>query len=921
MSQSSMSPLSGAEIRHRFVEYFKKQGHEHVQSSSLIPEDDPTLLFANAGMNQFKNAFLGIEQRPNKRAVSVQKCVRAGGKHNDLENVGFTARHHTFFEMLGNFSFGDYFKKDAIHFAWEFLTKDLGIPKEKLYVTVFQDDDEAADIWHKQEAVSRDRIFRLGEKDNFWRMGDTGPCGPCSEIFYDHGPKAGKISDPFKGIVAGEDRFVEIWNLVFMQFFEKSPGQMEPLPKPSVDTGSGLERVAAALQSKFNNYDTDLFYFMMEKSCQMVGWNLPELLAAEDALRTNPSAGPFHGRSAQQVRENLAALRVMADHVRASSFLIADGARPANEGRGYVLRRILRRGIRFGRKISTEHAFLPTLSEALIHHMSAAYPELARAKDIIVPSIRDEEQRFLQTLDTGTELLSDEIKKLTAKNGKKLSSDFVFKLYDTFGFPYDLTNLMAAEHGLSTDESEFNQLMERARKVAQASWKGKAISLDETHLQTWAQKFPATRFVGYEHLFGEAKILGLSDGKQEVQALANGADGFVVTDVTPFYGESGGQAGDRGRLTTDQGDAHVANTTKINQVFVHQVQVNRGTLTVSPACKLQVESLDRRRTANNHSATHLLHAALRKVLGTHVTQAGSLVDATKLRFDFSHSKALSRSEIQEVETLVNEQIARGLSVEPTEMGYKEAIANGAMALFGEKYGDKVRVLKMGDFSVELCGGTHVENTAQIRMCKIVSESGVSAGVRRIEALTGDLAFEFFCKHTEENQRARAAAGITENWMGFLESKTATGDWIESAKAKIKELEREVRQGKAAKVDLDKWIAEAVPFSTKSGPQRLVAVVAETEDRDMLAQWADQLKNKIETGAIVLAGRGSGSSPIVVTLTRNLVSELSAGTILKNLAQQMGGKGGGRPDFAQGAVPSLENWEKAREALLQSLRSS
>lgn len=910
-----MKTLTHFEVRDRFVEFFKRQGHAAVASSPLIPENDPTLLFANAGMNQFKNVFLGLEHRDYKRAVSVQKCVRAGGKHNDLDNVGFTARHHTFFEMLGNFSFGDYFKKDAIHFAWELLTKDLGIPKEKLYVTVFQNDDEAAEIWHNQEGVPTDRIFRFGEKDNFWRMGDTGPCGPCTEIFYDHGPKAGRISDPFQGIAAGEDRFVEIWNLVFMQFFEKAPGQMEPLPKPSVDTGSGLERVTAALQGKMNNYDTDLFMPMIREACSIGGWNADHLLALESKLRDNPDSPRVDGHDSRQLREDLAALRVLADHTRSSSFLIADGALPSNEGRGYVLRRIMRRAIRYGRKISEKHSFLPRMSEVLIREMGRVYPELESRKDVILATLREEESRFLQTLDQGTQILNEELGRLQSRGEKAVPGDFVFKLYDTYGFPSDLTRLMAEEKGFTVDEANFEKSMEAAREKAKASWKGKGLAGDEAHVIEFAQKAldqaGATQFNGYETTSDESEVVALSDGRTQAATLGVGQTGLLVTKRTPFYAEGGGQVGDLGEIRAPGGQLRVTNTTKQGGVHLHQIEVISGSVKAGDKVTLSVSSSDRRRTAANHSATHLLHSALRRVLGSHVTQAGSLVDPMKLRFDFTHGKGLSAEEIHRIETLVNAEISKAVTVQATVMGHKEAIAAGALALFGEKYGDEVRVLKMGDFSTELCGGTHVTNTSQIRMFKIVSESGVSAGVRRIEALTGDGALEFFMKHVQENQRSRQAAGINESWTAFLESGNEPAHWIENARTQIRNLERELKKAQGGSISVDSLIQEAKPFTSKGADSRLVLADLQVDDREVLAQVTDQLKNKIQSGVVVVVGQASGgTSPLIVSVTKNLNPEISAGSLLKELAAVMGGKGGGRPDFAQGAVPDRSKIQDA-----------
>ena len=882
--------MKSSDVRNAFVDYFKRQGHTHVPSSSLIPENDPTLLFANAGMNQFKNTFLGLEHRDYKRAVTVQKCVRAGGKHNDLENVGFTARHHTFFEMLGNFSFGDYFKKEAIHFAWELLTKDLNIPKEKLYVTVFETDDEAAEIWHKQEGVPKDRIFRFGEKDNFWRMGDTGPCGPCTEIFYDHGPKVGTISDPFKGIAAGEDRFVEIWNNVFMQYYESAPGKMTPLPKPSVDTGSGLERVVAALQGKSNNYDTDLFRPMMDSACKKVGLNYDELLAKGD-------------------KEVLAALRVLADHSRSAGFLIADGALPANEGRGYVLRRIMRRAIRYGRKLSEDKSILPDMVGAMIQSMSGFYPELSARKDHVLSTVKDEEGRFLQTLDQGTQILNEELRKIKSKGGKVLPGEMVFKLYDTYGFPADLTRLIAEEQGMQTDEGAFEKEMEQARTKAKASWKGKGIQADEAHLIQFSQKVfdqhKATKFTGYESMKDSSKILLLSNLKEVVSELKTGDHGFIALDKTPFYAEGGGQVGDIGSLMGPTGEALVTNTTKNHDIFVHYIEVTKGSIKSADTVTAEVFESVRRNTMANHSATHLMHSALRKVLGSHVGQAGSTVDTSRLRFDFTHNKPMTTEEIQKVEALVNEQISKAQPVEAKIMKHKDALNAGAIAMFGEKYGDEVRVLRMGEFSTELCGGTHVSNTSEIRLFKIMSESGVSAGVRRIEAITGDGALKFAFQNIQENKEARELAGLQAT------EKLAT--WIESKKEEIKKLEKEIKQLQGSKIDVDQLLAKASNFKTKSGAAaRMVFADLEVEDRDVLAQISDQLKNKIQSGVVIVVGKGQGSHPIIVSVTKDLTSEYKAGDLLKEVATMMGGKGGGRPDFAQGAAPNRNEISAAAE---------
>ncbi|WP_373998828.1 alanine--tRNA ligase [Bdellovibrio bacteriovorus] len=898
--------MKSSEIRNAFVEYFKKKGHTHVGSSSLIPENDPTLLFANAGMNQFKNTFLGLEKRDYSRAVTVQKCVRAGGKHNDLENVGFTARHHTFFEMLGNFSFGDYFKKDAIHFAWEFLTKELNIPKEKLYVTVHISDDEAAEIWHTQEGIPKDRIFRF-DADNFWKMGDTGPCGPCTEIFYDHGPKAGTISDPFKGIAAGEDRFVEIWNLVFMQYFENPPGTLTPLPKPSVDTGSGLERVVAAMQGKFNNYDTDLFMPMIERACKI---GKIEYITDKEVLAKDKHAA-----------EITSALRVLADHCRSTSFLIADGALPSNEGRGYVLRRIMRRAIRYGRKLSADQSFLPAMAEALIESMGSVYPELSARRDHILNTIRDEEDRFISTLDNGTNILMDEIAKAKAKGAKELTGEVVFRMYDTYGFPADLTRVIANEQGIEVNEAAFEKEMEANRAKSKASWKGKALGADEQHLIKFAKDYVATgktvKFTGYGDFAGGGRITALSNGQEVVTSLKEGDHGVIITDETSFYGEGGGQVGDIGYIMDKNGSrAKVVNTTKTDDIVLHHVEVEHGEFKVGQEVDTIVNPFERRNTMSNHSATHLLHSALRKVLGAHVTQAGSLVDSQKTRFDFTHNKPLSSEEIRQIEELVNEQIAMGNEVKVEVMSPKEAQAKGAMALFGEKYGDKVRVLTMGDFSCELCGGTHVKNTSQIRLFKIISEAGVSAGVRRVEAITGDGAVRYAMNAVSHLDEALSAAGFQKS-PHYLKHLEATGETatlanrVEALKEQIKQMEKEMKKLQGGQVNVDDLAAKALTFKTKAGASaKLVLADLALDDRQVLAEVTDHLKNKIQSGVVVVVGQGEGSNPIIVSVSKEISGETKAGDLLKEVAGIMGGKGGGRPDFAQGAAPNRASLPQA-----------
>ncbi|MEQ1722302.1 MAG: alanine--tRNA ligase [Pseudobdellovibrio sp.] len=907
--------MKSSEIREKFVKYFEKNQHSLVSSSSLIPENDPTIMFANAGMNQFKNLFLGLEKRSYTKAVSVQKCVRAGGKHNDLDNVGFTARHHTFFEMLGNFSFGDYFKKEAIHYAWDFLTNELKIPKEKLYVTVFETDDEAAEIWHKQEGVPADRIFRLGEKDNFWRMGDVGPCGPCTEIFYDHGAQYGKISDPYKSIVAGEDRYIEIWNLVFMQFYEDGKGGRTSLPKPSVDTGAGFERVVAAIQKRHNNYKTDLFEPLIKKAVEIAGLSsLNELyeLEAESLKNLNSSNPTALSSQAKEAEATLSALRVLADHCRSASFLLADGALPSNEGRGYVLRRIIRRAIRYGRKLSTQASFLVPMSEVLIEQMQDFYPELRLRKNLVLTTLKDEETRFLQTLDNGTLILQDEIKKAKSKNEKSLSGEIVFKLYDTYGFPVDLTALMAAEEGLQVDEASFEKHMLSAKQKAKASWKGKSLQADEKHIIELTQKFAKspTSFVGYDKLNDSSSIIGLSDGAKEVTSLGAGQTGIVILKQTPFYAEGGGQVGDLGVLITSGSEAHVLNTTKQADVFLHHVEVTKGEIKANETVQAKVETSERRQTTTNHSATHLMHAALRKVLGDHVTQAGSLVDSTKTRFDFTHNKPLSSDEVEKIEALVNEEIAQANPVSSEVMPHKDAITKGAMALFGEKYGDQVRVLTMGSFSCELCGGTHVKNTSEIRVFKITSESGVSAGVRRIEAITGTAAVEHLMNSTNELLFAKYGAGVGGD-------KTLI-QWIDDKKEEIKDLQKQIKKVQAGQINIDDLLKSSTAFQSQSGAAQLVFADLAIDDREVLSQISDQLKNKVPRGIIIAIGKGESSHPVIISVSKELNAQFKAGDILKDFAQVLGGKGGGRPDFAQGAVPDRSKLKEAYDLVSKKI---
>lgn len=904
--------MKSHEVRQKFIDYFVKNGHQSVASSRLIPENDPTLLFTNAGMNQFKNVFLGLEQRDYSRAVSSQKCVRAGGKHNDLENVGHTARHHTFFEMLGNFSFGDYFKKEAIHFAWELVTKEFGLDKDRLYVSVFETDEEAAEIWHKQEGVAKDRIYRFGEKDNFWRMGESGPCGPCSEIFYDLGPEV--PGDPKENVMGGSgDRFMEIWNLVFMQYEEDGKGGRVQLPKPSVDTGAGLERFCSVVQGQVNNYDTDLFQDLIAVAARVSGHSYVKSLK-----------GLSSSAKDEQERVNVA-LRVLADHARATGFLIADGVLPSNEGRGYVLRRIMRRAIRYGRKLSESHSLLPAVVESVIGKMGDFYPELKNQQVLIDQTVRDEEKRFLSTLDQGTHVLGQELERL--KNGGTLPGSAVFKLYDTYGFPVDLTRLMAHEKGFQIDESGFERELNSAKEKARASWKGKTISGDQAFLVTFTQQLQKgqgeTRFSGYETTHeSAAKLIALSDGSKTVNELTTDQTGLLVTDKTCFYGESGGQVGDRGVIRSPSGEAEVLNTTKQNEIYLHHIKVTDGVFKTGDLTQLVVNESERRNTANNHSATHLLHAALRGVLGAHVQQAGSLVDSDRLRFDFTHNQPLLQAQIEEIENLVNGEIGKGRSVRTAVQPYQKAVESGAMALFGEKYQDEVRVVEMGDFSKELCGGTHVSNTAQIRFFKIVSEGGVSAGVRRIEAITGERAVDYLSALAREALVARAHAGISVNWQKYLENDGQTlSGWIEQAQEQSKALQREIQSLKGKNIDIEALIASAQPFEI-AGETKACFVFADVpmDDRKVLSELSDRLQDKLKDALVVIVGQGeSGAShPLIVSVSKSLAGKLNAGKILGEVASSLGGKGGGRPDFAQGAAPSRSGLKQVQQRVLEIL---
>ncbi|MFH6598121.1 alanine--tRNA ligase [Ectopseudomonas khazarica] len=851
--------MKSAEIREAFLSFFEEKGHTRVASSSLIPANDPTLLFTNAGMNQFKDCFLGLEKRAYTRATTSQKCVRAGGKHNDLENVGYTARHHTFFEMLGNFSFGDYFKRDAIHYAWEFLTSEkwLKLPKEKLWVTVYATDDEAYDIWTKEVGVPTERMIRIGDNkgapyasDNFWAMGDTGPCGPCTEIFFDHGEHiwGGPPGSPEED----GDRYIEIWNNVFMQFNRTADGVLHPLPAPSVDTGMGLERISAVLQHVNSNYEIDLFQNLLAASAKAIGC---------------ANAGE-------------ASLKVVADHIRSCSFLIADGVTPSNEGRGYVLRRIIRRACRHGNKLGAKGSFFYQIVAALVAEMGEAFPELKQQQAHIERVLKTEEEQFAKTLEQGLKILEQDLAEL---KGKVIPGDVVFKLYDTYGFPVDLTADIARERELSVDEAGFEREMEAQRERARSA---SAFGMDYNSL---VKVDTDTHFLGYEGTSGSGQIIALFKTGAAVDSLAEGEEGVVVLDQTPFYAESGGQVGDCGYLEGAGVRFDVRDTTKAGGAFLHHGVVVRGGLNVGTSVKAEVEAEVRQATALNHSATHLLHEALRIVLGDHVQQKGSLVNSQRLRFDFSHFEAIKPEQLKQLEDIVNRVVRENSAVETEITDIETAKAKGAMALFGEKYGDQVRVLSMGgDFSVELCGGTHVARTGDIGLFKIVSEGGVAAGVRRIEAVTGAQALAYL--NGAEEQLKEAASLVKGNRDNVL-------DKLSALLERNRQLEKELEQlkAKAASAAGNDLAASAVDVK---GTKVLAARLDGLDGKALLA-LVDQLKNKLGSAVILLGGVFDEKVVLVAGVTQDLTGKLKAGDLMRQAAAAVGGKGGGRPDMAQG----------------------
>ena len=876
--------MNSAEIRRKFLDYFASQGHTVVASSPLVPANDPTLLFTNSGMVQFKDVFLGQDKRPYVRATSAQRSLRAGGKHNDLENVGYTARHHTFFEMLGNFSFGDYFKRDAIRYAWELLTQIYQLPAEKLWVTVYAEDDEAYDIWAKEIGVPAERIIRIGDNkgaryasDNFWQMADTGPCGPCSEIFFDHGPEI--WGGPPGSAEEDGDRYIEIWNLVFMQFNRDEAGVLHPLPRPSVDTGMGLERIAAVLQHVHSNYDIDLFQNLIKAA----------------ATATN----------CQDLTNN--SLKVIADHIRACAFMVVDGIIPGPDGRGYVLRRIIRRAIRHGYKLGQKKPFFHTLVTALCAEMGAAYPELEVKKEQVIAVLRQEEERFGETIEHGMEILEAAVASLAQTQQTTLDGQTAFRLYDTHGFPLDLTADICRERNVRLDEAGFERAMEQQRELARAhssfKMKGKLAYSGQT-----------TAFTGYEQLSDTATILALYRDGQQVEQLDIHDQGVVVLDRTPFYAESGGQVGDCGELvagTVCTTLFEVSDTQKIQaDVFGHQGTLKTGTLKVGDTLTARVNTQARQRARWNHSATHLLHAALREVLGSHVQQKGSLVDAQRTRFDFSHPQALSSTEIARIEALVNQEIRHNVAVGCTLMSYDEAIKSGAMALFGEKYGDEVRVIRMGEFSTELCGGTHVSRTGDIGLFKIISEGGVAAGVRRIEAVTAETAMEFM---QQQEQTLTTIATLLKT------PASDTAERLTSLLEQLKTQEKEISRlkSKLAATQGDDLVNQVIHL-----PQgKILAAMLEGADAKTLRETVDKLKDKLGSAAIVLASVTNGKVNLIAGVTADLQPKIKAGELVSSIAQQVGGKGGGRADMAQAggsqpehlpqALQSVKDWVAAR----------
>jgi alanyl-tRNA synthetase len=871
--------MTGAEIRAAFLSYFEKHGHKVLPSSSLVPGNDPSLLFTNAGMVQFKEYFLGLASADWKRAATSQRCLRVSGKHNDLENVGYTARHHTLFEMLGNFSFGDYFKKEAIFFGWDFLTREMGIDGERMTVSVFREDDEAYDIWHKTMGLPTSRIVRFDEEDNFWAMGPTGPCGPCSEIMYDQGEEAG-CGRPSCAVGCDCDRFLEIWNLVFMQFNQDESGARVPLPKPSIDTGMGLERLAAAVQGVKSNYDTDLFR---------------NIVAEIERL-----SGVEYGRSPLQD----AAARVIADHSRATAFLIADGVLPANEGRGYVLRRIMRRALRHGKKLGFEGPFLHQVADAVIREFSSAYPELERSASFINTIALHEEKRFLETLDAGLRMVEEEFARIGKSGAKVFSGSVAFRLYDTFGFPVDLTADLCRERGVTLDSEGFEAEMGRQRTQSREAWKGGDVGVSDAVAADLARSGISVDFVGYDRLEAAAKVVSLFRDGERVMSAAKGEEIDLVMDVTPFYGEAGGQVGDVGEGTGGDFRLEVTDTRRPSaDLVIHRAKVDEGKIGEGMTVDLKVDSALRRRTQANHTATHLLQAALRKVLGSHVKQAGSYVGPDKLRFDFTHFEAVPPDALREVEDFMNEAVFSDRPVSWENLPYEEAIAKGAMAFFGEKYADVVRMVTVPGISYELCGGTHVRHTGEIALVRILSEGALAAGVRRIEALTGPEAFRYL---REDADRVHRIA---------QDLKVSPADVVERVgrlQAQIRALEKDVQEARRrAARDL---VGEVLAKAREVNGIRVVEAEVESMDPGALRELADAVKGRLKSGLLLLGAMGEGRCHLVAGVTPDLAATYSATDIVRNAARFVGGGGGGRRDMAQAGGSDVEGFASAVSSL-------
>jgi alanyl-tRNA synthetase len=872
--------MTGNEIRKQFLKYFESKGHAVVEDSSLVPHDDPTLLFTNAGMVQFKRLFMGEEKREYVRAATCQRCVRAGGKHNDLENVGHTARHHTFFEMLGNFSFGDYFKTEAIEYAWDFLTNVIGLPREKLWVSIFEDDDEAHSIWEKVDGLPKGRIVRLGEKDNFWAMGDTGPCGPCSEIHIDQGPDVGCGHPECKvGCERDCDRYLELWNLVFMQFYRDESGKMTPLPKPSIDTGMGLERISAVVQGKHSNYDSDLFSSLISKIASI--------------------SGKQYGDDEQSDT----ALRVIADHCRSITFLVADGVLPANEGRGYVLRRIMRRAIRFGRWLGLTDPFLTAITANVVELMNEAYPHVFDARELLAKVTLNEEERFRETLDNGLAILHAEIDRLQGAADEQVEGGVVFKLYDTYGFPIDIVRDVAQEKGLSVDETGFAKAMEEQRMRSKKSWKEGGLASMADGIRQLMQDGHQARFVGYDTQRCSSIISGMvGKGGDSITSAARGERISLFCPETPFYAESGGQIGDHGEIAGPAGRARVVDTITVGDgLILHEAEVAEGMLSVGEQVELTVEEGRRQRIANNHTATHILHAAMKQVLGDHIKQSGSLVEPDRLRFDFTHFSPLSPEEIKEIELMANREVRANMPVETEHLGREEAVKSGATALFGEKYGEKVRVVSLGDFSKELCGGTHVGRAGEIGLIKIISEAGIAAGIRRIEAITGESAFVRYQQAVDEID---SIADLLKSPVADLPNK------IKRQLDTLKELEKEVGQltAQLTTSGLDSMLQKAGTV----GNIKVVKAQIPLDSPKTLREVGDQIRDKLASGVIVLGGIFQGKAALLVIVTKDLTQKLQAGTIIKDVAALIGGSGGGRPDMAQAGGPFIDKLSEALE---------